>query len=605
MKRESLFELNFLDLNLKTRWALYRLPARLLGLALLTLCLAIRLSPALAQSPEGGEVAEALATDSQVRVIVALQPPAAGGDMAVQQDEVERAQEQVDQALTEEEFKVIQTFETLPGLVGEVTQEGLQELLSQPEVAAVALDLPVEIALVESVNQIKANQVWSQLGFTGAGVNVAVLDTGIDAAHPDLAGAVVAQHCFNQAGCPGTGESEGDSALDENGHGTHVAGIIASRGASSGRGVAPGAGLVVVRVLGKSGNGYTSDVLAGLDWVISRQAQYQVKAVNLSLGGGAYSGNCDTANATTQLYRQAVEAARDAGMVIFAASGNSGYSQQMMAPACVSGVISVGSSFNTLVDVPVACTNGAAVEQVACYSNSSVDLDLLAPGTAIQAPVPGGLGSKSGTSMATAHATGVVALLAQARPALTPAEIEQALLETGVPVADARNGRITPRLDALAATLKVTGGTGEPVIVSGTVLLQGRSDHSQTGIFLSEEACPADIEGSAAALTAADGSFQLNLAPGQTYGCLQAVQPGYLVGQQATFKSNLGTLTLPGGDVTGEGLIDIFDLASVATHYGTAEAQADIDRSGRVDIMDLAIIASNYKLVGPATWPGE
>ena len=79
----------------------------------------------------GGEVAEALATDSQVRVIVALQPPAAGSDMAVQQDEVERTQEQVEQALSEEEFKVTQTFETLPGLVGEVTQEGLQELLSK------------------------------------------------------------------------------------------------------------------------------------------------------------------------------------------------------------------------------------------------------------------------------------------------------------------------------------------------------------------------------------------------------------------------------------------------------------------------------------------
>jgi hypothetical protein len=139
------------------------------------------------------------------------------------------------------------------------------------------------------------------------------------------------------------------------------------------------------------------------------------------------------------------------------------------------------------------------------------------------------------------------------------------------------------------------------------VLLQGRNDHSQTGIFLSSEACTVStaVEGSPATHTATDGSFQLSLAQGQSYGCLRAVQPGYLVGQQATFKSDLGTLNLPGGDATGDGLIDIFDLAIVAAQYGTAETQADIDRSGRVDIMDLAIIASNYKLVGPATWPGE
>jgi subtilisin family serine protease len=580
----------------------------LLSLILLLLCLAIQFQPALAQSPENGDVAEALATSPQVRVIVALHSPAGQGDLAVQQVEVERAQKRVTQTLSEQEFKITHTFETLPGMVGEVTQEGLEALLTRPEVASVALDLPVEAALAESVSLIKADQVWSQLGFTGAGVNVAVLDTGVEANHPNLVGSVIAQHCFNQTGCPTNGELEADEAPDENGHGTHVAGIIASRGVTGSRGVAPGVGLVVVRVLGKSGNGYTSDVLAGLDWLVTHQAELKVRAVNLSLGGGSYSGNCDTANATTQLYRQAVQSARAAGMVIFAASGNSGLTEQMMAPACVSGVVSVGSSFNTTFDPPSSgtCATGQDPEQVACYSNSSSDLDLLAPGTAIQSTIPGGsLGSKSGTSMATAHVTGVAALLAQAKPALTPNEIEQVLAETGVPVLDTRNGRTTPRVDALAAALQVTGGNS--TTVSGKVLLQGRSDHSNTAIFLNEEACTAltTSEITPDALTAADGSFQIILAQGQSYQCLQAVQPGYLVGQHDTFKSDLGTITLPGGDVTGDGMIDLFDLATVASHYGTTVLEGDIDHSGQVDILDLAIIASNYKLVGPATWPGE
>jgi subtilisin family serine protease len=323
MKRDSSFDLDFPELNptnfrqeplrlfrttpvkatsrLPRSFAGQRLVKRLLLVVLLGFCLAVPFRPALAQAPESGDVAEALATTSKVRVIVALHAPAGQVELARQQVEVERAQEQVSQALAEPEFKVTYTFETLPGLVGEVTQAGLEELLARPEVVSVALDLPVEAALAESVGQIKADQVWSQLGFTGAGVNVAVLDTGVEANHPDLAGSVVAQHCFNQTGCPTNGELEADEAPDNNGHGTHVAGIIAGRGVTGSRGVAPGVGLVAVRVLGQSGNGYTSDVLAGLDWLVTHQAELKVRAVNLSLGGGSYSGNCDTANATTQL----------------------------------------------------------------------------------------------------------------------------------------------------------------------------------------------------------------------------------------------------------------------------------------------------------------
>jgi hypothetical protein len=206
--------------------------------------------------------------------------------------------------------------------------------------------------------------------------------------------------------------------------------------------------------------------------------------------------------------------------------------------------------------------------------------------------------------MATAHATGVAALMLQAKPNLTPAEIETALAETGIPLTDARNGRITPRLDALAATLSITGGPIETML-TGTVLLQGRTDHSNTHIFLSQAACSTPLPANSVpnATTDAAGHFQITLAAGQTYQCLRAIKPGYLAGQRDSIAAEVGALTLPGGDITADGLIDIFDLATAASAYNTSQPEADIDASGQVDILDLAIIASNYKLVGPATWP--
>jgi subtilisin family serine protease len=403
------------------------------------------------------EVVQALEAEGAARVIVALQPPAAQDSLYAQSQQVVQVQARVLHRVAEGDFQLIHRYQALAGLAGIVTPQGLNRLRHSPEVRAIALDTPVYPALIESATLIHADRVWNDLGITGAGVNVAVLDSGIDLTHPDLSDHVVAQHCFTQGACLPNGTNESDNAQDEHGHGTQVAGIITGRGTRSPRGIAPDAGIVAVRVM--DGSGWTSDVIAGMDWVVANQFWLGVKIINLSLGSGSYTGICDTMDAIAMLYADAVSAARTAGMVVFAAAGNQAQSAALTVPACISGVIAVGSTYDADLGPRNwrACADAStAPDQVACFSNSSVALDLLAPGAWITAAaLGGGQGSNAGTSMAAPHAAAVAGLMFQQDPNLTPDEIETVLKETGVSVTDPRNGRVTPRIDALAAVTHV------------------------------------------------------------------------------------------------------------------------------------------------------
>lgn len=543
----------------------------------------------------------------QVRVIVALWPPPEGADIRAQADMVAQAQDNVLASVSEADFALDYRYQVVPGMVGAVTERGMQALLSNPQVRAVAFDLPVQAQLGESAHVIGADRVQSEYRLTGAGVNVAVLDSGFDVNHPDVNDSIIAQYCFNHGTCPPGNTDRGDSARDENGHGTHVTAIVTGRGAIAPRGIAPDAGIVAVRVLNASGNGWTSDVVAGIDWVVANQARLNVRIMNLSLGGGAYASVCDSSDANSMLYATAVQAARQAGIVVFAAAGNGAMADKIMTPACVSSVVAVGSTYDTGIGPftwggsnPICTDSSTAVDLLTCTSNSSPALDLLAPGAIItSAGLGSGVTNRSGTSMATPHASGVAALLLQAQPGLTPAQIESILKETGVPITDVRNGRVTPRVDAYAAVQRATGGGGPTTGIGGAVQLQSRSSHDGTAIYTNAQPCSQTVSGNQVATTDVQGRFNLP-NPGQPQ-CLWAVRPGFLSGQRAAPSGNLGTLVLLGGDVNSDNAVNIFDMAAIAGRYGSNDPLADFNGDRVVNIFDLAIAATNYSKVGPVS----
>lgn len=307
------------------------------------------------------------------------------------------------------------TYRIFPGAALTCTPAHVQALSQDPEVDRLWLDLPVHTWLDTSVPLVRAPQVW-RAGFTGRGRKVAVVDTGIDASHPDFAGRIAALTDFT---------AEGPQDLD--GHGSHVAGIIAGSGKAAGakyQGVAPEASLHIAKVLDRSGFGLTSQVIAGLEWAVGQE----VDVINLSLGG---EGPCDGTDALSEVCDLIVER----GFVVCVAAGNSGPAPGSIGPpGCARLVITVGASTDQ--DTVAEFSSRGPTE------DGRVKPDIVFPGVGIIScrakdtsggePVSPHYTTSSGTSMATPHASGLAALLLQARPELTPAQVKSLIMATAV-----------------------------------------------------------------------------------------------------------------------------------------------------------------------------
>jgi subtilisin family serine protease len=408
----------------------------------------------------GASVLAEMAQSPMVRVVVLFD----GDDLSLtdlgarSQAIAERRDAVLDQ-IPATEFRVTDTFRNISAVGGYVTYEGLKKLVQNYRVQKIDLDVPGHMALAESTVLIRARDVQAT-GVTGAGVVVAVLDTGVDTHHPDLADDLVGQQCFcaNADGtgcCPG-GQTEASgpgSAEDEQGHGTHVTGIITSGGRVAPRGVAPDADVVAVRVLDKNGVASSStQLMKAFDWIISTQPS--VKVVNTSLVFGSFAGQCDAAASFTSGFAQAVNTLRARGTLTVSSSGNAANKSQIGAPACLAGAIAVGAVYDANVGtISFGCTDGATdADQITCFSNSSSKLDLLAPGAAITSSgMGGGVAGFAGTSQAAPHVAGAIALMLQAKPSAGPDEIENALKGSGRPIKDPANGITTTRIDVANA----------------------------------------------------------------------------------------------------------------------------------------------------------
>jgi len=336
-----------------------------------------------------------------------------------------------------------------------VTPEARDRLAQDPEVVRIDPAMYGSAALANSVPQIRADAVQNR-GDLGQNITVAVLDSGIDPAHPDLNGSIVAEECFCSANCcpNGTGRQSGPGSASTRAlHGTHVAGIIVSKGKVAFRGVAPKAGIVAVRVLNDETRGTLTDWISALEWVAENRPD--VQAINMSLASDSvYRGACDGENGVTLGFAQIITLLRSRGILTFVAAGNSSETNALAAPACIGAAVAVGAVNQR--------------DRVPSFSDSGSGLDLLAPGVGVISTAPGAnVVALSGTSMAAPHVTGTAALMLASNVAIAGDALERALKSTDVLVTDARNGRVSPRLNALSAMNAVLEQT-TPVLGGGS-----------------------------------------------------------------------------------------------------------------------------------------
>ena len=354
--------------------------------------------------------------------------------------------------------------------VFELTRDEFVRLAKDPSVAHISQDLPVVADMAVTNKVTRADSIWAGTsgllgiggtpGYKGSGIGVAVIDSGI-APHSAIGTRVVAR--VNLV------SSEPGVTGDPFGHGTHVAGMVGGANLKTTTaytgGSAPAVKFIDIRVLGRTGVGYTSDVLAGIDWAIANRTKYGIRVINLSLGHGVAE------SAATDPLCIAVDRAVKAGIVVVTSAGN--YGVTSTGAPILGGITSPGNS-PAAITVGALDTKGTADRSddvVAAYSSKgptrfdfTVKPDVVAPGTRIVSLEASGsyiaknypqyhiAGSGanaylrlSGTSMSAAVVSGGVALLLDAEPSLSPAQVK-VVLQTGA--------RFLPQAGLIA------GGTG-------------------------------------------------------------------------------------------------------------------------------------------------
>lgn len=276
------------------------------------------------------------------------------------------------------------------------------------------------------IHQIRAPKAWRKS--MGEGVHVAVIDTGINYNHPDLRHSISSGiNVLRRFHLP----------IDDNGHGTHIAGTIAASSRGSGMlGAAPQAIIHPVKAFDMNGSAYISDIILGLDWCV----RHRIQVINMSFGMKEKSS----------ALMAAIQRAVDAGCIVLASSGNDGKRGEIDYPARFAETISVGAT-NT-------------DRKIAKFSNRSADVDIYAPGEQILSTwTRHHYNELSGTSMATSHVTGVIALMLAVKPGLTLKQLKWKLRKHASP------------LKTIARTKQKTAGEVHALRAVDSLLLRKKS----------------------------------------------------------------------------------------------------------------------------------
>jgi subtilisin family serine protease len=350
----------------------------------------------------------------------------------------------------------------LKGFAAVIPPGKLEEVRRDPRVAFISEDRILHTmvqTLPRGVDRINA-EISTSSGLTGLRsdngqpIDVAVIDTGIDLTHPDLASHIGGNINFINTSRNGN---------DDNGHGSHVAGVIGAINNSNGVvGIAPNVRLWAVKVLDSTGSGSTSAVIAGIDWVTASRnnpSREPIEVANMSLGGaGRDDGNCGFTN--RDALHRAICRSVAAGVTYVVAAGNDGKDASQFTPSAYSEVISVSA----LVDTDGRpgglgpSTSNGTDDSLASFSNYGAAVDLIAPGVNIYSTYRnGGYATMSGTSMAAPHVAGAAALYLAQYPTASPARVRRALILLGVldwKTSTDRDVTHEPRVDACRSSIE-------------------------------------------------------------------------------------------------------------------------------------------------------
>ena len=361
------------------------------------------------------------------------------------------------------DFELTNSYTTVNGFAGKLKKSSYQKLKNNPKVLGVYNQRNISFSLGNSAGIINATRTWgliySGTNITGKGESVCVIDTGVDYTHPALGS------CSSSSFTGGTCSkvingydfvNNDNDPVDDHGHGTHVAGIVAST-ESSIRGIAPDSNIVAMKVLDSNGFGTDSNLISAIDWCTNNASKFNISVISMSLGTPDYFNSTYCDSSQNPLIVDSIHNAISKNISVIVAAGNDGAINGVSSPACIANVTVVGST--------------AKNDSISSFSDTWGLPMLLAPGSSIKSlkasvgclcgNCQGDFMTCSGTSMATPHVAAAFALLHQYRRLeqnmiLNPLQIQNALNSTGKLINDSGfSNLIYSRINIFSALLSL------------------------------------------------------------------------------------------------------------------------------------------------------